>query len=116
LKILSLFLIICISAAFAQSNQKVKFIVTSASVPEQSTIYITGNHPLIGSWDPGKVSLTKKENNLWGGEFSFPNGFHLEYKLTLGTWEREALNKEGLLPTNSILEVLSDTIIFIEVK
>jgi hypothetical protein len=116
LKILSLFLIICISAVFAQSNHKVKFIVTSESVPEQSTIYMTGNHPLIGNWDSGKVSLTKKENNIWEREFSLPKGFHLEYKLTLGSWDHEALNKEGLLPTNSILEVLSDTIIFIDVK
>ncbi len=116
MKILSLFLIICISAVFAQSNHKVKFIVTSESVPEQSTIYMTGNHPLIGNWDPGKVSLTKKESNIWEREFSLPKGFHLEYKLTLGSWDHEALNKEGLLPTNSILEVLSDTIIFIDVK
>ena len=116
LKILSLFLIICISAVFAQSNHKVKFIVTSENVPEQSTIYITGNHPLIGNWDPGKVSLTKKENNIWEREFSFPEGIHLEYKLTLGLWEQEALNEEGLLPVNSILVVFSDTTIFIDVK
>ena len=116
LKILSLFLIICISAVFAQSNHKVKFIVTSENVPEQSTIYITGNHPLIGNWDPGKVSLTKKENNIWEREFSFPEGIHLEYKLTLGSWEQEALNEEGLLPVNSILVVFSDTTIFIDVK
>ena len=115
LKILSLFLIICISAVFAQSNHKVKFIVSSESVPEQSTIFITGNHPLIGNWDPGKVSLTKKEN-FWAGEFSFPEGFHLEYKLTLGSWEQEALNEEGLLPVNSILLVSSDTTIFVDVK
>ena len=116
LKILSLFLIICISAVFAQSNHKVKFIVTSENVPEQSTIYITGNHPLIGNWDPGKVSLTKKENNIWEREFSLPKGFHLEYKLTLGSWEHEALNKDGLLPINSILVVLNDTIIIIDVN
>ncbi len=116
LKISSLLLFICISSVFAQSNHKVRFIVTSECVPEQSTIYITGNHPLIGNWDPGKVSLTKKENNNWEGDFSFPKGVHLEYKITLGSWEREALNKEGLLPVNSLLEVLSDTIIFIDVK
>jgi predicted alpha/beta superfamily hydrolase len=116
LKILSLFLIICISAVFAQSNHKVKFIVTSENVPEQSTIYITGNHPLIGNWDPGKVSLTNKENNIWEREFSLPKDFHLEYKFTLGSWEQEALNKEGLLPVNSILEVLADTTIFFDVN
>lgn len=116
LKFLSLFLIICISSAFAQSNHKIKFIVTSENVPEKSTIYITGNHSLTGNWDPGKVSLTKKENSIWEREFSFPKGFHLEYKLTLGSWESEALDEEGKVPANSSLKIVNDTTVIIDVK
>ena len=115
-KILSLLLIICISAVIAQSNHKVKFIVISESVPEQSLIYITGNNPLIGNWDPGKVSLTKKENNIWEGEFSFPKRFHLEYKLTLGSWERESLDVNGYVKSNSLLDIKNDTVIAIRVE
>ena len=112
-KISSLFLIICISAVFAQSNHKVKFIVIAENVPEQSTIYITGNHPLIGNWDPGKVSLTKKENNFWEKEFSLPKDFHLEYKFTLGSWERESLDLNGYVRSNALLDIKNDTIITI---
>ncbi len=115
-KISSLFLIICISAVFAQSNHKVKFIVIAENVPEQSTIYITGNHPLIGNWDPGMVSLTKKENNFWEKEFSLPKGFHLEYKFTLGSWERESLDLNGYVRSNALLDIKNDTIITIRIE
>ena len=92
------------------------FVIISNNIPDSSSVYITGNHPLIGNWEPGNVSLIKKENNIWKVEFSFPKGFHLEYKLTLGFWEQEALDVKGYVRTNSTLDIRNDTTITIQIE
>ena len=105
-----------ITCSFAQTSKEIRFVIISNNIPDSSSVYITGNHRLIGNWEPGKVSLTKKENNFWEGEFSFPKGFHLEYKLTLGSWEQEALDVNGYVRSNSILDIKNDTTIAIHIK
>ena len=105
-----------ITCSFAQTSKEIKFVIISNNIPDSSSVYITGNHRLIGNWEPGKVSLTKKENNFWEGEFSFPKGFHLEYKLTLGSWEQEAPGVNGYVRSNSILDIKNDTTIAIHIK
>jgi len=104
-----------IACSFAQTSKEIKFVIISNNISDSSSVYITGNHPLIGNWNPGKVSLIKKENNIWEGEFSFPKGFHLEYKLTLGSWEREALDVKGYVRSNSRLDIKNDTTITIHI-
>jgi predicted alpha/beta superfamily hydrolase len=116
LKLIFLVLILSISAAFSQSNKEIKIIVFSKAVSDSQTVYITGNHSAIGNWDPGVISLTKERDDKWIGTFSLPEGFHLEYKLTLGSWEKEALDTNGNVPTNNTLKVVNDTTIIISVK
>ena len=113
---LILLIILHIPFTLSQSGRDITFVISTDNVPDTSSVYITGNHSLIGNWDPGKVSLTKNENNIWEREFSFPKGFHLEYKLTLGSWEQEALDKEGQVPANSSLVIVNDTSVIIDVN
>jgi len=113
---LILLIILHIPFTLSQSGRDITFVISTDNVPDTSSVYITGNHSLIGNWDTGKVSLTKKENNIWEREFSFPKGFHLEYKLTLGSWEQEALDEEGQVPANSSLVIVNDTSVIIDVN
>jgi len=42
-------------------------------------------------------------------------GTHLEYKFTLGSWETEALNADGSVLPNGILNVEKDSVLTITI-
>lgn len=111
--IILLLLINCI--VFTQSDRKIKIIVLSDSVPADSSVYVTGNHQEIGSWQTVGLAMNKNGMNEWSCQLILPEKFHLEYKLTLGSWEYEALDWNGYVPSNNILEVENDTTIILTV-
>lgn len=49
-------------------------------------------------------------------KFSLGKSKKLEFKFTRGSWENEALNYNGTVPENHIVEVLSDTTITVRVE
>ncbi|UCH66098.1 MAG: hypothetical protein JSW63_02910 [Ignavibacterium sp.] len=112
-----LFLIITLYLPFtlSQSNKDITFVVKTDSVPDQFSVYITGNHLLLGNWYPDAARLKEHRDNEWIGSFSLPEGYKLKYKFTLGSWEQEALNENGMVPGNSNLDVKNDTIIYVEI-
>lgn len=90
-------------------TSEIKFIVVPKILPPSSTIYITGNHHLIGNWAPNKTALEEKSNGSWMGTFEIATGIELEYKFTRGDWEKESVDKDGRVMPNYILEVQKDT-------
>ena len=56
--------------------------------PDEDLIYIAGNIPDFGPWDPGLRNLTRVEPNIWEITVTIPDGTDLEYKYTRGSWER----------------------------
>ncbi|GAB7363281.1 hypothetical protein MBLNU230_g3562t1 [Neophaeotheca triangularis] len=87
-------------------NHPITFPVQKATLPAQS-IYLTGSHPLLGSWEPAAaVPLTEtgswQSYPLWNGTVELPRGQRVEYKFLLktadGAWEWECCE-------NRILEV-----------
>jgi predicted alpha/beta superfamily hydrolase len=112
---LLLLIILYLPITLSQSNKEITFVVTSDSVPDSLSVFITGNHSLFGNWYPDVTRLEKGENNEWIGMFALPEGYHLEYKFTLGSWEREAQDDAGMVPGNSILDIINDTIIYVQI-
>ena len=110
------FLILFVQLISAQSYNQFKIIVLSESVPKDSRVYISGNHHLIGNWDPSSVQLSRHGKGEWIGVFALPDSFHLEYKLTLGSWDLEALDRVGSVPANNVLDVTNDTTVIINVS
>ena len=55
--------------------------------------------------------LMKFPDGSWRKTFSFPAGTHLEYKFTRGSWNTEAVDSLGSVPSNHSLNVEEDTII-----
>jgi len=96
-------------------DRKVTFKVIPSRLPDTSKVYITGNHAQLGDWNPGKVPLIKNTEGSWSKTFLIEDGTHLEYKITRGMWQNETVNKYGMVPPNSILEVENDTLIIIKV-
>ncbi len=116
MKYLIVFLIVIIQLSYAQGEKQIHFVVESDNVPKDSSIYITGNHVSLGNWQADVVNLEKFEGNKWEITLSLPSGFHLEYKFTLGNWKNEALDKNGSIPGNNVLDVVNDTTIYVNVN
>ena len=95
---------------------KVTFWVSTYKLDDSSSVYITGNDEKIGEWDPALIKLNKEQGNNWKIELFFPKGTKLEYKFTLGDWNKEALNDKGETPDNSHLTVINDTVIAVTIK
>lgn len=79
-----------------------------AVVPETSpAVYVTGNLPALGDWDPSLVALSGEgaERRL---TIQVPADYRLEYKFTLGTWDQEAAGPSGTIFPNFELLVDED--------
>ncbi len=106
IKVLLILLIILYSPfSLSQPNKEIIFVVTAENVPGTSSVFIAGNHRFLGNWNVGVTQLEKKEHHEWIGNFLLPAGYHLEYKLTLGSWEKEATNAAGIVPGKTIIDV-----------
>jgi len=73
------------------------------TVPEGTgVVYLAGSLPELGPWRPDGRALTgagRERTAL----VTAPPGTTFEYKFTLGTWDREALNPAGAVPPNNRL-------------
>jgi hypothetical protein len=105
---------------FTQAKQDsllVRFLVDASNLPDTAKVYIAGNQPQLGNWQPDQVALQKQSGtNIWSAEFRFPPGQILEYKFTKGQWSVEAVNEDGTIPPNNILKVKEDTTLFTVIK
>jgi pimeloyl-ACP methyl ester carboxylesterase len=69
--------------------------VESPDLDPAATVYVVGNHPALGDWEPGAAPLTRVKDGLWSRTITLPYGTRVEYKITLGSWTTEALDEQG---------------------
>jgi len=91
-----------------ETNADCCTVTIHAQVPPGSgTVYLAGNVPELGPW---KADGLEMEGT--GAErvatLRVPRGTELEYKFTLGSWDREALGPSGMVPPNARLAVDAD--------
>lgn len=70
------------------------------TVPEGAgTVYLAGSLPELGPWRPDGRALsgTGRRRSI---TLAAPPGTQLEYKFTLGSWDREAVLADGTAPPN----------------
>lgn len=78
-------------------------VTIRALVPQGTgTVYLAGNLPELGPWQPDKLAMTGAGRERIA-QVKAPKGTTLEYKFTLGTWDREALGHDGVVPPNNQL-------------
>jgi len=77
-------------------------------------VYLTGNLPSLGPWQPQGLALTGTGPDRTG-QLTVPPGTDFEYKFTLGSWDREALTYAGTVPPNHHLAVTRDTTVAHEI-
>jgi predicted alpha/beta superfamily hydrolase len=108
---LSLLLLVPSNAALSQQPIRVTFVLTSPDLPDNTAVYITGGVEQLGMWNPGKVLMEPKGNHTWTKEIQVPGSVSIEYKYTLGTWEREGADATGSPLKNLVANVSGDTTI-----
>lgn len=66
-----------------------------ATVPSGTgTVYITGDDPALGPWNPRGAAMTADgDKRIY--KIDAPKGMKFSYKFTLGSWDREALGEDG---------------------
>jgi predicted alpha/beta superfamily hydrolase len=104
-------LLISISILFGCQAQEVQLIITvivPKSTPKDAKVYIAGNQSLLGNWNPCEIELRKIDDSTWSKTFIFPKGLELEYKITTGSWNNQAVYNSIDIPGNSRTVVEAD--------
>lgn len=90
---------------------KITFQLFSPDLNKESAVYITGSIPELGNWNPSAIQMNFTGNHRWEKTIETKAAFGIEYKFTLGSWEKESVNANGLPLDNFIVKVSSDTLI-----
>jgi hypothetical protein len=95
----------------------ITFILTSPDLPSDTAVFITGSVEQLGMWDSARVKTEPKGNHTWTKEITIARPLSIEYKYTLGSWEREGANANGFPLSNFDTDVsqdktVKDTVLF----
>lgn len=116
MKVSTKFNIIFLIALFLSSNSytqvKVTFEVIAPKSPDKvSKVYLVGNDPALGDWDPGSIAMTQKNDSVWTYTAEFQEKKVLQFKITRGSWRSQAMFEAGILPDNILKVARPDLVI-----
>ncbi len=104
------FLMIVSAGAQDTTVIQVTFRLIAESLPGDSAAYITGGIEQLGQWNPGKVKMEYSGSHTWYKKVVLSAPTAVEYKYTLGSWEREGAGADGLPLPNFSKTILRDTL------
>lgn len=113
-KLFSLLLLATPAALSAQAAPCCRVTITARVPDGTGTVYLAGNLPSLGPWQADGLVMTGTGRERTA-RLTVPSGTAVEYKFTLGSWEREALGYAGAVPPNHRLTVGRDTAVAHEV-
>jgi len=95
--------------ASAPQLKRVRFVLQPRTVPEDTWVYVTGNLPRLGMWNPAAIPLLPQRDGSWRRTVMVPADTLIEFRFTLGSWDAQRLPADGSRPANSTLHVERDT-------
>ncbi|MGE5457752.1 MAG: alpha/beta hydrolase-fold protein [Methanococcaceae archaeon] len=119
MKKVTFFLLLIFSIIISAQNNMEKTItinLLTSDLPKDAQVYIVGNTEQLGNWDPGAVVMTRQLDTLWSKTLKVQAGAALEFKFTLGSWDKEALRNDKTVPPNFYVTVSADTELTYSVK
>lgn len=111
IKYFPLFIFFINSLLTAQQKVEVQFIVAAKLLADTEQVSIAGNNDKLGNWDASKIFLNKINDTTFSKTFEFLSGESIEYKITRGSWDKEAVQSDGSVPQNFTADIFSDTTI-----
>jgi predicted alpha/beta superfamily hydrolase len=104
-----------IQQSLAESPARCCTVTVRVRVPEGTgTVYLAGSLAELGPWRADALALAGPGRERTG-EVTAPPGTTLEYKFTLGSWDREALSSAGTVAPNNHLPLNRDTVVVHEI-
>jgi CubicO group peptidase (beta-lactamase class C family) len=85
-------------------------------LPGGSRLYIIGNHRYLGGWVSSGIPLLPRKDRSWGRTFHLPDSTKLEFKITRGGMDKQAVTMDGKVPPNHSLVVVKDTVLNIVIE
>ncbi|MCI0513518.1 SpoIIE family protein phosphatase [candidate division KSB1 bacterium] len=95
---------------------KITFCIRPQNLPANSQLYLTGNQPELKKWYPNRLPLEQQANGSWTRTLIFKTGAQLEFKITRGAWDTEAVDANGLEYPNFQHLVQQDTTLVIRLE
>ena len=77
------------------AERRVTFRCVSPSIPEGATIFLSGSHPALGSWNPLAIPMILDHDSQWSRTLILPAGTLIEYRYTLGSRRTPMLSPDG---------------------
>ena len=101
---LSLLFLAYTSAARQPQTTHIQFELQMPSHLRQlESVFISGDHPSLGSWDPSKIKMRPSGKGLWTYVAEVPAGIPIQFKFTLGDWRRiEVTNQNKNIPNRQV--------------
>ncbi|MCX6961167.1 MAG: alpha/beta hydrolase-fold protein [Verrucomicrobia bacterium] len=87
---------------------RIRFRIVPSVDRSSEGVFISGSSEALGCWDPSRALRLTWQPPFHTGEIEAPTGSHFEYKITRGSWEREAVDAHGNVPGNLSHEVWLD--------
>ena len=89
------------SAVDTSKNQLLRTVIVRAEVPvgTPAPVYLTGNITSLGPWNAAGLAMAGSGRERVAS-LKIPDGTLFEFKITLGSWEREALGPTGAVMAN----------------
>lgn len=97
-------------------SKKVTFKVISNNIPFGAAVFVAGNQNIMRDWKPDGLPLEKGQDGEWIGSLPLKENTVLNYKITLGNWSAQRLNRDGSTPEDFVLNVNRDTTIIINAE
>ncbi len=93
-------------------NRRITFQVrTDVPLPVGEQVFVTGNQALLGNWNPAGFPLTRLDDRIWSATAALPSGQKIEFKVTRGGWDTEAVRCDGSIPDNQVVEADGDQVV-----
>lgn len=74
-----------------------------AELPNHDSLFITGNLPELGDWDPAGKIMKKSENGIYSISMGAPKGSIVECKLTRGSWKTQGIYDINDIPPSNLI-------------
>lgn len=91
-------------------RHNVTFQVIAKKPTTDQKVFIAGNQPELGDWNPDSIMLDRIDDSTFRKTVSFNEGTDLEFRVTAGSWWLEALDSNAQLYRPFRLNVEKDTI------
>lgn len=84
-------------------------IKLKAKLKPGEQLYVTGNIPELGDWDPAGIPLNKGDDELYQIQITSERGKFIECKLTRGTWKTQGIyDLDKVPPENLVIKANKD--------